>query len=167
MHSFVLEELPSRLCSALPLDVQRLGLSGHSMGGHGALVLGLRHPDRYRSVSAVAPISHPSQCPWGQKAFGYFFGTTPEAQLRWRQWDAVALLEDGYHREDQLLVDLGSADPFLQEQLRPDDLSLAAANHHQPLALFIHEGYDHSYFFVASVIDRHLEHHAKALGLLS
>ncbi|MDB4336360.1 S-formylglutathione hydrolase [Synechococcus sp. AH-603-M21] len=167
MHSFVLEELPSRLCSALPLDVQRLGLSGHSMGGHGALVLGLRHPDRYRSVSAVAPISHPSQCPWGQKAFGYFFGTTPEAQLRWRQWDAVALLEDGYHREDQLLVDLGSADPFLQEQLRSDDLSLAAANHHQRLALFIHEGYDHSYFFVASVIDRHLEHHAKALGLLS
>ena len=167
MHSFVLEELPSRLCSALPLDVQRLGLSGHSMGGHGALVLGLRHRDRYRSVSAVAPISHPSQCPWGQKAFGYFFGTTPEAQLRWRQWDAVALLEDGYHREDQLLVDLGSADPFLQEQLRPDDLSFAAANHHQPLALFIHEGYDHSYFFVASVIDRHLEHHAKALGLLS
>ena len=167
MHSYVLEELPSRLCSALPLDIQRLGLSGHSMGGHGALVLGLRYPDRYQSVSAVAPISHPSQCPWGQKAFGYFFGTTQEAQLRWRQWDAVALLEDGYHREDQLLVDLGSADPFLQEQLRPDDLSLAAANHHQRLALFIHEGYDHSYFFVASVIDRHLEHHAKALGLLS
>ena len=167
MHSFVLEELPSRLCSALPLDIQRFGLSGHSMGGHGALVLGLRYPDRYQSVSAVAPISHPSQCPWGQKAFGYFFGTTPEAQLRWRQWDAVALLEDGYHREDQLLVDLGSADPFSQEQLRPDDLSLAATNHHQPLALFIHEGYDHSYFFVASVIDRHLEHHAQALGLLS
>ena len=167
MHSYVLEELPSLLCSALPLDIQRLGLSGHSMGGHGALVLGLRHPDSYRSVSAVAPISHPSQCPWGQKAFGYFFGTTPEAQLRWRQWDAVALLEDGYHREDQLLIDLGSADPFLQEQLRPDDLSLAATNHHQPMALFIHEGYDHSYFFVASVIDRHLEHHAQALGLLS
>ena len=167
MHSYVLEELPSLLCSALPLDIQRLGLSGHSMGGHGALVLGLRYPDRYQSVSAVAPISHPSQCPWGQKAFGYFFGTTPEAQLRWRQWDAVALLEDGYHREDQLLIDLGSADPFLQEQLRPDDLSLAATNHHQPMALFIHEGYDHSYFFVASVIDRHLEHHAQALGLLS
>ncbi len=167
MHSYVLEELPSRLCSALPLDIQRLGLSGHSMGGHGALVLGLRYPDRYQSVSAVAPISHPSQCPWGRKAFGYFFGTTQEAQLRWRQWDAVALLEDGYHREDQLLIDLGSADPFLQEQLRPDDLSLAATNHHQPMALFIHEGYDHSYFFVASVIDRHLEHHAQALGLLS
>lgn len=167
MHSFVLEELPSRLCSELPLDAQRFGLSGHSMGGHGALVLGLRHPDRYQSVSAVAPMSHPSQCSWGQKAFGYFFGTTPEAQLRWRLWDAVALLEDGCHRKDQLLVDLGSVDPFLQEQLRPDDLSLAAANNHQPLALFIHEGYDHSYFFVASVIDRHLEHHAQALGLLS
>ena len=167
MHSFVLDELPSQLCSALPLDAQRFGLSGHSMGGHGALVLGLRYPDRYQSVSAVSPISHPSQCPWGQKAFAYFFGTTPEAQLRWRQWDAVALLEDGCHRKDQLLVDLGSADPFLQEQLRPDDLSVAAANNHQPLALFIHEGYDHSYFFVASVINRHLEHHAQALGLLN
>ena len=77
------------------------------------------------------------------------------------------MLEDGFHRKDQLLVDLGSADPFLQEQLRPDDLSVAAANNHQPLALFIHEGYDHSYFFVASVINRHLEHHAQALGLLS
>ena len=166
MHKLVLEELPLRLCSELPLDDQRLGLSGHSMGGHGALVLGLRHPDRYQSVSAVAPISHPSQCPWGRKAFSYFFGTTPEAQLRWRQWDAVALLEDGYRRNDQLLVDLGSADPFLHEQLRATDLRTAAANNHQPLALFIHEGYDHSYFFVASVIDRHLEHHAHALGLM-
>ena len=166
MHSYVLEELPSRLCAELPLDRQRLGLSGHSMGGHGALVLGLRHPDCFQSISAVAPICHPSQCPWGQKAFGYFFGTSPEAQARWRHWDAVALLEDGYQRKDLLLVDLGSADPFLQEQLRPEDLRSAAANHHQPLALLIHEGYDHSYFFVASVIDRHLDHHGRALGLL-
>ena len=166
MHSFVLEELPLRLCSELPLDGQRLGLSGHSMGGHGALVLGLRHPNCFQSISAVAPICHPSQCPWGQKAFGYFFGTTPEAQLLWRQWDAVSLLEDGHRRSDCVLVDLGSEDPFLQEQLRPEDLSIAAANNHQPLALLIHEGYDHSYFFVASVIDRHLQHHAKALGLL-
>jgi len=166
MHSFVLEELPLRLCSELPLDGQRLGLSGHSMGGHGALVLGLRHPNCFQSISAVAPICHPSQCPWGQKAFGYFFGTTPEAQLLWRQWDAVSLLEDGHRRSDCVLVDLGSEDPFLQEQLHPEDLSIAAADNHQPLALLIHEGYDHSYFFVASVIDRHLQHHAKALGLL-
>ena len=119
MHSFVLEELPLRLCSELPLDGQRLGLSGHSMGGHGALVLGLRHPNCFQSISAVAPICHPSQCPWGQKAFGYFFGTTPEAQLLWRQWDAVSLLEDGHRRNYCVLVDLGSEDPFLQEQLRP------------------------------------------------
>jgi S-formylglutathione hydrolase len=136
------------------------------MGGHGALVLGLRHPNCFQSISAVAPICHPSQCPWGQKAFGYFFGITPEAQLLWRQWDAVSLLEDGHRRDDCVLVDLGSEDPFLQEQLRPEDLSIAAANNHQPLALLIHEGYDHSYFFVASVIDRHLQHHAQALGLL-
>ena len=166
MHSFVLEELPLRLCSELPLDGQRLGLSGHSMGGHGALVLGLRHPNCFQSISAVAPICHPSQCPWGQKAFGYFFGTTPEAQLLWRQWDDVSLLEDGHRRNDCVLVDLGSEDPFLQEQLRPEDLRIAAAHNHQPLALLIHEGYDHSYFFVASVIDRHLQHHAQALGLL-
>jgi S-formylglutathione hydrolase len=166
MHSFVLEELPLRLCSELPLDGQRLGLSGHSMGGHGALVLGLRHPNCFQSISAVAPICHPSQCPWGQKAFGYFFGTTPEAQLLWRQWDAVSLLEDGHRRNDCVLVDLGSEDPFLQEQLLPEDLRIAAAHNHQPLALLIHEGYDHSYFFVASVIDRHLQHHAQVLGLL-
>ena len=166
MHSFVLEELPLRLCSELPLDGQRLGLSGHSMGGHGALVLGLRHPNCFQSISAVAPICHPSQCPWGQKAFGYFFGTTPEAQLLWRQWDAVSLLEDGHRRNDCVLVDLGSEDPFLQEQLRPEDLRIAAAHNHQPLALLIHEGYDHSYVFVATVIDRHLQHHAQALGLL-
>ena len=165
MHSYVVEELMTQLCTELPLDPSRLGLSGHSMGGHGALVLGLRHPQRYRSISAVAPITHPSQCPWGQKAFGYLLGKTPEAQQQWRQWDAVALLEDGCRREDELLVDIGSDDPFLKEQLRPEDLRIACENSHQRLSLNFHGGYDHSYFFVASVIDRHLEHHAKALGL--
>ena len=165
MHSYVVEELMTKLCTELPLDPARQGVSGHSMGGHGALVLGLRHPQRYLSVSAVAPITHPSQCPWGQKAFGYLLGKNPEAQQQWREWDAVALLEDGCRREDALLVDIGTDDPFLKEQLRPQDLHIACKNNHQRLSLNFHHGYDHSYFFVASVIDRHLEHHAKALGL--
>ena len=165
MHSYVVEELPARLSAALPLDPNRLGLAGHSMGGHGALVLGLRHPQRFRSVSAVAPICHPSACPWGQKAFSRFFGSSADAQARWRAWDAVALLEDGHRRGDTLLVDVGSADPFLEEQLRPDDLRQAAERCGQPLQLTIHADYDHSYFFVASVIDTHLRHHASALGL--
>jgi S-formylglutathione hydrolase len=163
MHSFVVEELITQLCTEVPLDDQRLGISGHSMGGHGALVLGLRHPHLYRSVSAVAPIAHPGQCSWGQKAFGHLLGTTPEERLTWRQWDAVTLLEDGHLRDDCLLVDIGSADPFLEEQLRPEDLRNACFRSGQSLEMLIHEGYDHSYFFVASVIDRHLAHHAKAL----
>ena len=165
MHSYVVHELPKRLSAALPLDLQRLGLAGHSMGGHGALVLGLRHPQRYRSVSAVAPICHPSACPWGQKAFTHFFGSSAEAQNRWRAWDAVALLNDGYRHSDMMLVDVGSADPFLEAQLRPNDLKAAAERCGQPLTLTVHEGYDHSYFFVATVIERHLRHHARALGL--
>ena len=165
MHSYVVEELPARLSAALHLDPNRLGLAGHSMGGHGALVLGLRHPQRFRSVSAVAPICHPSACPWGQKAFTHFFGSSAEAQASWRTWDGVALLDDGHRRDDTLLVDVGSADPFLEEQLRTDDLKAAAERCGQPLTLTVHEGYDHSYFFVASVVDTHLRHHARALGL--
>ena len=165
MHSYVVEELPARLSAALHLDPNRLGLAGHSMGGHGALVLGLRHPQRFRSVSAVAPICHPSACSWGQKAFTHLFGSSAEAQASWRTWDGVALLDDGHRRDDTLLVDVGSADPFLEEQLRTDDLKAAAERCGQPLTLTVHEGYDHSYFFVASVVDTHLRHHARALGL--
>ena len=163
MHSFVVDELISQLCTEMPLDDQRLGISGHSMGGHGALVLGLRHPHLYRSVSAVAPITHPVQCSWGQKAFSHLLGTTSDEQLTWRRWDAVTLLEDGHLRNDCLLVDIGSADPFLEEQLRPEELRNACLRSGQSLEMVSHEGYDHSYFFVASVIDRHLDYHANAL----
>ena len=163
MHSFVVDELISQLCKEVPLDDQRLGISGHSMGGHGALVLGLRHPQLYRSVSAVAPITHPVQCSWGRKAFSHLLGTTSDEQLSWRRWDAVTLLEDGHLRNDCLLVDIGSADPFLEEQLRPEELRNACFRSGQSLEMVSHEGYDHSYFFVASVIDRHLDHHANAL----
>jgi S-formylglutathione hydrolase len=166
MHSYVVEELPALLEAELPLDPERRGLSGHSMGGHGALVCALRQPGRYRSVSAFAPIAHPSACPWGHKALGHLLGPDPEA---WAGWDACRLLEAGSTLRGAegeplpLLVDQGSADPFLEEQLRPDDLEAACAAAGQPLALRRQPGYDHSYFFVASFLDDHLRHHARAL----
>jgi S-formylglutathione hydrolase len=166
MHSYVVEELPALLEAALPLDPQRRGLSGHSMGGHGALVCALRNPGRYASVSAFAPIAHPSACPWGRKALGHLLGPDPEA---WAAWDACRLLEAGALLRGPggdplpLLVDLGSADPFLEEQLRPTDLEAACAAAGQPLQLRRQPGYDHSYFFVASFLDDHLRHHAGAL----
>jgi S-formylglutathione hydrolase len=166
MNSFLVDELFSLLSAELPIDVLRLGLSGHSMGGHGALVLGLRQPECFLSISAVSPIAHPSACPWGRKAFSFLLGDTPAAQAHWRQWDTVALLEDGHRRSESLLVDVGLADPYLEEQLRPEDLRIAAAENGQPLDLVLHDGYDHSYFFVASMMDRHLEHHARAMKLI-
>lgn len=162
MHSYVVEELPALVEAELPLDGRR-GISGHSMGGHGALVAALRHPGRYRSVSAFAPISHPSACPWGRKAFGHLLG--PD-EARWRAWDATALLQDGAASGAAalpLLVDQGSADPFLAEQLLPERLEEAAAAAGHPLELRRRQGYDHSYFFIASFIDDHLRHHARAL----
>lgn len=165
MHSYVVRELPDLLEASQPLDPQRRGISGHSMGGYGALVAALRHPDRYRSVSAFAPIAHPSACPWGQKAFRHLLGSDSS---RWGEWDPVLLMRQGagaaaFSPSRPILVDQGSADPFLEEQLRPSDLSAAAAAGGFPLELRIQEGYDHSYFFVASFIEDHLRHHAGAL----
>lgn len=162
MHTYVVEELPDLVEAALPLTDRR-GISGHSMGGHGALVAALRHPGRFRSASAFAPISHPSACPWGRKAFGHLLGADPG---RWRGWDATTLLEDGATDPAAalpLLVDQGSADPFLAEQLLPERLAAAAARAGHPLELREQQGYDHSYYFVASFIDDHLRHHGRAL----
>jgi S-formylglutathione hydrolase len=171
MHSHVVEELPARLEAVLPLDPERRSVSGHSMGGHGALVCALRHPGRYRSVSAFAPIGHPGACPWGRKALGLLLGEDPAARRRWRAWDATALLEDGHRfpagadgRPRPVLIDQGDADGFLEEQLRPADLERAARRASQPLQLRHRRGYDHSYFFVASFIESHLRHHARALA---
>ncbi|MCP9833181.1 S-formylglutathione hydrolase [Cyanobium sp. Aljojuca 7A6] len=158
MHSYVVEELPALLEAQLPLGQAR-SISGHSMGGHGALVAALRHPGRYRSVSAFAPICHPTACPWGQKAFGAYLGPDQRA---WADWDASLLLASAAQRLP-LLVDQGLADPFLESQLRPADLAAAAAAANHPLELRYQEGYDHSYFFIASFIDDHLRHHAAAL----
>ncbi|WP_191964922.1 S-formylglutathione hydrolase [Synechococcus sp. RSCCF101] len=165
MHSYVTEELPELLERELPLLPLR-GISGHSMGGHGALICALRHPGRYASVSAFAPIAHPGACPWGRKALGAYLGADPAA---WRGWDACTLLQDGQRATGPdggllpLLVDQGLADGFLEEQLRPADLEAAAAAAGQPLELRRQPGYDHSYFFIASFIDDHLHHHARAL----
>jgi len=166
MHSYVVHELPELVEAELPISAERRGIAGHSMGGHGALVAALRHPGRYRSVSAFAPISHPSACPWGRKAFGHLLGADPSA---WAEWDACRLLEAGTTLRGPageplpLLIDQGTADPFLGEQLQPEALEAAAATAGQPLVLRRQEGYDHSYFFIASFLDDHLRHHAAAL----
>ncbi len=165
MHSYVSVELPALLETRLPISDRR-GISGHSMGGHGALVCAMRHPGRYRSVSAFAPIASPASCPWGQKAFGHLLGADPQA---WRAWDGSILLTGGQGpvgpdgRPLPLLVDQGGADAFLANQLLPEALEAAAAASAHPLTLRRQYGYDHSYFFVASFIDDHLRHHAAAL----
>lgn len=160
MHDYVVHELPALLeGGGLPLLRGRRSISGHSMGGHGALVLALRHPGFYRSVSAFAPIVAPSVVPWGQKAFAAYLGDDREA---WTAWDACALVARTKERQP-LLVDQGDADPFLHEQLRPRLLEAACAAHAHPLTLRIQHGYDHSYHFVASFIEEHLRFHAAAL----
>jgi S-formylglutathione hydrolase len=158
MGTYVSEELPALVEAELPLSDRR-GISGHSMGGHGALVCALRHPGPYRSVSAFAPICRPSTCPWGEKAFGRYLG--PD-RYRWQEWDACELIGQAGERLP-LLVDQGSADPFLESQLQPQALAAAAEAAGHPLTLRLQEGYDHSYFFIASFIDDHLDHHAAAL----
>jgi S-formylglutathione hydrolase len=159
MESYVAEELPELLASAFPVDLQRQGVTGHSMGGHGALTLALRRPGRYRSVSAFAPIVAPSQVPWGEKALGGYFG--PD-RASWRAHDAVALIEDGARVSD-ILVDQGDADTFLREQLRPDLLEQACADAAIPLTLRRHPGYDHSYYFISTFMEDHLRWHAERL----
>lgn len=164
MHSYVVEELPQLLEAELPID-ERRSICGHSMGGHGALVAALRHPGRYRAVSAFAPIAHPSACPWGQKAFSHLLGAD---RSTWRHWDATALLEAGQRLigpdgDLPLLVDQGTADPFLQSQLQPEALAAAAVSAGQPLDLRLQDGYDHSYFGIASFMVDHLNHHARGL----
>ncbi|MBS3804146.1 MAG: S-formylglutathione hydrolase [Oleiphilaceae bacterium] len=160
MHDYVVEELPALVEKSLPVSHLR-SISGHSMGGHGALVAALRNPGRYASVSAFAPVCHPSECPWGIKAFSGYLGEDREA---WAEWDAT-LLVPGAPEKLQLLIDQGTADDFLSEQLHPETLADTCEKVHHPVRLRMHRGYDHSYFFIASFIDEHLDHHARALGI--
>ena len=159
MWSYVTDELPRLIEAEYPVDMDRQGISGHSMGGHGALTVALNHADRFRSVSAFAPIVAPSQVPWGQKALAGYLG---EDRLNWSRHDAVSLIEDGARVPD-LLVDVGEADPFIEKELRPELLERACAAASIPLTLNIRPGYDHSYYFVSTFMADHLEWHAERL----
>ncbi|WP_122040029.1 S-formylglutathione hydrolase [Asaia bogorensis] len=164
MGSYIDSELPALLKRLFTLDGTSFGIMGHSMGGHGALVHGLRNPDLWRSISALAPIVHPSVVPWGEKAFTAYLGSDRDI---WAQWDAVSLLEAGRVHPASILIDQGVADPFLAQELRPDLIENAAAAAGQPLTLRYHEGYDHSYWFIQTVIRDHVAHHARLLGVSS
>jgi len=158
MYDYIVDELPAWVEANLPANGAR-AISGHSMGGHGALTIALKNPGRYRSVSAFSPIVAPSQVPWGQKAFTAYLG---EDAMAWQQYDATALVADAAERLP-LLVDQGDADEFLQTQLRPQLLQAACAAVGHPLTLRLQPGYDHSYYFIASFIGEHIAHHARAL----
>jgi len=159
MHVYVVHELPALIEANFPALPDRRGIFGHSMGGHGALVCALRHPGRYRSVSAFAPICAPSLAPWGEKAFGNYLGPDRAA---WREWDASELV--GRNGPiGTILIDQGEADKFLVDQLRPDLFAAACRAAGQPLELRRHAGYDHSYYFIATFMADHLGHHARLL----
>jgi S-formylglutathione hydrolase len=160
MWTYVSEELPALVAAEFPVDLARQGITGHSMGGHGALTVALRHPGRFRSVSAFAPIVAPGQVPWGEKALSGYLG---EDRTEWRKHDAVALIDDGA-RVPELLVDVGDADAFLEKELRPELLEKACADAAIPLTLRRQAGYDHSYFFISTFMPDHLRWHAERLA---
>jgi S-formylglutathione hydrolase len=159
MWNYVADELPRLIEAEYPVDMGRQSITGHSMGGHGALTVALNFPDRFRSVSAFAPIVAPSQVPWGQKALTGYLGGDRDA---WDKHDAVALIEDGA-RLTELLVDVGDADPFIEKELRPELLERACAAAAIPLTLRRQPGYDHSYYFISTFMADHLAWHAERL----
>ena len=160
MYSYVTRELPALVEASFPVEAGRRGVFGHSMGGHGALVVALKNPQAYRSVSAFAPICNPVAVPWGEKAFGNYLGAD---RARWAEWDASELLKQGNRLAGPILVDQGMKDQFLAGQLRPDALEAAAQGAGQELVLRRHEGYDHSYWFIQTFIEDHLKWHAERL----
>ena len=160
MRSYIEQELPALVAAEFPADLSRQGITGHSMGGHGALTMGLRNPDRYQSVSAFAPIVSPLNCPWGEKALTGYLGGDRAA---WREYDACALIEDGA-RLPALLVDQGEADNFLHEQLKPGLLALACRKAGIPATIRMQPGYDHSYYFISTFMAEHVAWHAERLN---
>jgi S-formylglutathione hydrolase len=159
MHGYVVRELPALVAAHLPAKPGAAGIFGHSMGGHGALTLALRHPAQFRSLSAFAPIAAPMQCPWGRKAFANYLGSDPEA---WREYDATELVARRAF-PGPILIDQGTADQFLVEQLMPEKFAAAAAKSGQRLDLRMQPGYDHGYYFIQTFMADHLSHHAQQL----
>jgi len=159
MYSYVVHELPTLIAEHFPVQAQKQSIFGHSMGGHGALVCALRNPDLYKSVSAFAPIAAPMRCPWGQKAFTHYLGSDKES---WRTYDASILVQEARYNRS-ILIDQGTADPFLFDQLLPNVFEQACEAVGQPLTLRFHEGYNHSYFFITTLIEEHIRYHAAAL----
>lgn len=160
MYDYVVHELPDLIEQHFPVTRQR-ALAGHSMGGHGALSIGLKHPERYTSISAFSPITNPLHCPWGRKAFRAYLG---DDEKQWAMYDSCSLMANS-HPDQRLpiLIDQGEDDPFLEEQLKPEAIQKVARDTDYPLVLRRHEGYDHSYYFIASFIDDHLQFHSKHL----
>ncbi|MFK7730251.1 MAG: S-formylglutathione hydrolase [Pseudomonadales bacterium] len=163
MYDYVREELPALLSDGLGLDHRRCAISGHSMGGHGALTIALKNPGQFQSVSAFSPICSPMSCPWGEKALGNYIGHNKEA---WKEYDAVELISQA-KAEDHLpiLVDQGDADNFLEEQLNTPMLVAASQDSDYAMRIRMQPGYDHSYFFIASFIEQHMQFHAQNLGV--
>lgn len=161
MYSYITAELQDLVIGTFAADPGRQGITGHSMGGHGALTIGLRHPDRYRSISAFSPICAPTQCPWGEKALTGYLG---EDRSAWKAHDAVELLLGGGRSANPILVDQGDADDFLEQQLKPELLRDACAEVDQPLQLRMQPGYDHSYYFISTFIGDHVAFHADLLA---
>ena len=159
MRSYIEQELPALIAAEFPVDMDRQGITGHSMGGHGALTISLRNPGRFKSTSAFAPIVSPLNCPWGQKALGGYLGDDMTA---WRQYDACALIKQGARLPD-LLVDQGTADNFLDEQLKTHLLDEACRKADMPVQIRMQEGYDHSYFFISTFMAEHIAWHAERL----
>ena len=164
MESYITQELHALVGQHLPVDTSRAGIFGHSMGGHGALTLALRHPGQYRTVSAFAPIANPVNCPWGEKAFSGYLGVSRHT---WGEHDATELMSQHPMPPypQGILIDQGLADKFLPNQLHPEAFESACAALGQPLTLRRHAGYDHGYYFIQSFVGEHLAHHAAGLAL--
>ncbi|MEZ5757627.1 MAG: S-formylglutathione hydrolase [Emcibacteraceae bacterium] len=163
MYSYISDELFGLVSKEFPVDPERIGIFGHSMGGHGALTIYLKNRDKFKSVSAFAPIVNPMNCPWGHKAFGKYLGDDQES---WANYDACALIKKGHVAVEspEILIDQGLNDPFLESQLMPEKFESACKEMNQKLTLRRHEGYDHGYFFISTFMDDHLKHHAAILG---
>lgn len=159
MRSYIEKELPEIIAANFPVDMTRQGITGHSMGGHGALTIGMRNPDKFKSISAFSPIVSPLNCPWGEKALSGYMG---DDRASWRQYDACALIEDGA-RPSQLLIDQGLADNFLKDQLKPELLEAQCKEAEIDLTLRRHEGYDHGYEFILTFMADHIAWHAAQL----